>query len=169
MPDRIRLLSCVVLAFAVCLAIACKDEEKKAEPEVVVDGTGIGADATTTETTEMMGTDMGTDMSAQPTDMSVSTEMTVPTTEPPAASRGWFGSPGRPPAAPRTRRDDGASLDGDRLTFYATTTADQCEADCWADVRCAGWALIRQGFYAPTDPPMCYLLSRVTASTPSPC
>ncbi len=65
--------------------------------------------------------------------------------------------------------DPNASLNGERLTYYRGTTAQQCQADCEADPKCRGFGLVRQGFYNPEDPPMCYLLSKVTSSTPSAC
>lgn len=65
--------------------------------------------------------------------------------------------------------DYNASLNGERLTFYRGTTYQKCMDDCDADPNCAGFGLVRAGFYNPNDPPMCYLLSKVTDSTPSPC
>lgn len=65
--------------------------------------------------------------------------------------------------------DPNASLDGDRITYYRGTTAEKCQADCEVNSKCRGFALIRAGFYNPSDPPMCYLLSKVSGSTPSPC
>ncbi len=65
--------------------------------------------------------------------------------------------------------DFNASLNGERLTYYRGTTVEACRADCEADARCAGFGLVRAGYYNPSDPPMCYLLSKVTGSTPSSC
>ncbi|MBK9153418.1 MAG: hypothetical protein IPM25_04255 [Chloracidobacterium sp.] len=65
--------------------------------------------------------------------------------------------------------DFNASLNGERLTFYRGTTAEQCQADCHRDPKCRGFGLVRAGAYNPEDPPMCYLLSKVTSSTPSSC
>ncbi len=65
--------------------------------------------------------------------------------------------------------DLNASLNGERLTYYRGTTAEQCQADCDANPKCQGFGLVRAAFYNPEDPPMCYLLSKVTSSTPSSC
>ncbi|MBK6750963.1 MAG: hypothetical protein KA956_12805 [Pyrinomonadaceae bacterium] len=65
--------------------------------------------------------------------------------------------------------DFNASLNGDRLTFYRGTTYERCQADCDADPKCRAFGLVRAGFYNPEDPPMCYLLTKVTGSTPSAC
>jgi len=55
-----------------------------------------------------------------------------------------------------------ASLNGERLTYYRGTTAEQCQLDCEQNPQCKAFALIRAGAYNPDDPPMCYLLSKVT-------
>ena len=55
-----------------------------------------------------------------------------------------------------------ASLNGERLTYYRGTTAEQCMADCDENPKCKAFGLIRAGAYNPNDPPMCYLLSKVT-------
>ena len=65
--------------------------------------------------------------------------------------------------------DFNASLDGERLTFYQGTTHEKCKADCDENPKCKGFGLVKAGFYNPNDPPMCYLLSKVTNSTPSAC
>ena len=65
--------------------------------------------------------------------------------------------------------DYNASLNGERLTFYRGTTPEKCMADCDENPNCAGFGLVRAGAYNPNDPPMCYLLSEVTSSTPSSC
>jgi hypothetical protein len=65
--------------------------------------------------------------------------------------------------------DYNASLNGERLTYYRGTTPEQCKADCDGNPNCQGFTLIRAGVYNPSDPPMCYLLSQVTSSTPSSC
>ena len=65
--------------------------------------------------------------------------------------------------------DYNASLNGERLTFYRGTTPEKCMADCDENPKCAGFGLVRAGFYNANDPPMCYLLSEVTSSTPSSC
>jgi hypothetical protein len=66
-------------------------------------------------------------------------------------------------------RNDQAGLNGERLTFYPGTTPERCQADCDANPKCKAYTLIRAGFYNPTDPPMCYLMSVATEFTPSPC
>lgn len=65
--------------------------------------------------------------------------------------------------------DFNASLNGERLTYYRGTTVEQCQADCDANPKCRAFGLVRAGAYNPDDPPMCYLLSKVTSSTPSSC
>ena len=65
--------------------------------------------------------------------------------------------------------DYNASLNGERLTYYRGTTVEACRADCEVNSKCAGFGLVRAGYYNPSDPPMCYLLSKVTSSTPSTC
>lgn len=65
--------------------------------------------------------------------------------------------------------DNNASLNGDRLTYYRGTTPEQCQKDCAANPNCRAFTLIRAGAYNPQDPPMCYLLSKVTGSTPHSC
>jgi hypothetical protein len=65
--------------------------------------------------------------------------------------------------------DNNASLTGENLTYYRGTTPEQCKLDCEKNPACKGFGLIRAGFYNASDPPMCYLLSKVTGSTPSPC
>lgn len=78
------------------------------------------------------------------------------------------------PSAPNVSQlwhptDYNASLTGENLTYYRGTTPEQCKKDCEKNPDCKGFGLIRAGFYNPDDPPMCYLLSKVTGSTPSPC
>ncbi len=65
--------------------------------------------------------------------------------------------------------DDNASLNGERLTYYRGTTPEQCQADCAANLNCKAFTLIRAAAYNPQDPPMCYLMSKVTSSTPHSC
>ncbi len=65
--------------------------------------------------------------------------------------------------------DYNASLNGERLTYYRGTTVEQCQSDCDANSKCRAFGLVRAGFYNPEDPPMCYLLAKVTSSTPSSC
>lgn len=65
--------------------------------------------------------------------------------------------------------DFNASLNGDRLTYYRGSTYERCQADCDADPKCRAFGLVRAGFYNTEDPPMCYLLSKVTSTVPSAC
>lgn len=65
--------------------------------------------------------------------------------------------------------DFNTSLNGDRLTYYRGTTYERCQSDCDADPKCRAFGLVRAGFYNPEDPPMCYLLTKVTSSMPSAC
>ena len=65
--------------------------------------------------------------------------------------------------------DDNASLNGERLTYYIGTTSQQCQKDCAANPNCKAFTLIRAAAYNPQDPPMCYLLSKVTGSAPHSC
>jgi hypothetical protein len=55
--------------------------------------------------------------------------------------------------------NDKASLNGERLTYYPGTTAEQCKADCDKDTRCNGFTFIRAGAYNPNDSAMCYQVS----------
>lgn len=98
--------------------------------------------------------------------VSVSNVKTTPSQTPPPANKtdstpdalaGWLPT------------DYNASLNGERLTYYRGTTAEACRADCEANAKCAGFGLVRAGYYNPSDPPMCYLLSKVTSSSPSTC
>ena len=80
----------------------------------------------------------------------------------------------RTPATPDVNErwqpiDYNASLTGTNLTYYRGTTHEQCKADCDGNPRCKGFTLIRAGAYNPNDPPMCYMASEVTGSSPSPC
>lgn len=65
--------------------------------------------------------------------------------------------------------NNNASLQGTNLTYYRGTTAEQCQADCDKNPQCQAFGLIRAGAYNPNDPPMCYLVSEVTAVVPSTC
>ena len=65
--------------------------------------------------------------------------------------------------------NNNASLQGTNLTYYRGTTAEQCQADCDKNPQCKAFTLIRAGAYNPNDPPMCYLVSEVTATVPSTC
>ncbi len=62
-----------------------------------------------------------------------------------------------------------ASLNGTNLTYYRGTTAARCQSDCGGNSNCKGFTLIRAGAYNPNDPPMCYLLSKVTAVVTHSC
>lgn len=66
-------------------------------------------------------------------------------------------------------RNDAASLAGENLTYYPGTTPEQCQSDCDKDPKCKGFTFIRRGAYNPSDPPMCYQLSAVTAETSHSC
>lgn len=55
-----------------------------------------------------------------------------------------------------------ASLNGERITYYPGTTAEQCKTDCDKNPKCKAFTLIRAGAYNPNDPPMCYLMSKAT-------
>lgn len=65
--------------------------------------------------------------------------------------------------------DFNASLNGERLTYYRGTTVERCQADCDVNPKCRAFGLVRAGYYNPQDPPMCYMLTKVTSSTPSTC
>lgn len=58
---------------------------------------------------------------------------------------------------------------GERITFYAVPNVEQCQKDCAGNSRCTAYTLIRAGFYNPQDPPMCYLMAKVTDPSSSPC
>jgi hypothetical protein len=66
-------------------------------------------------------------------------------------------------------RNDSATLQGENLTYYPGTTPEQCQSDCEKDQKCKGFTFIRRGAYNPSDPPMCYLASVVTAETSHKC
>ncbi|MDT7778624.1 MAG: hypothetical protein QOC99_1136 [Acidobacteriota bacterium] len=66
-------------------------------------------------------------------------------------------------------RNDRASLNGERLTYYQGSTPEQCESDCDGNQSCKGFTFIRPGAYNTADPPMCYLLSAVTEVVPHDC
>ena len=65
--------------------------------------------------------------------------------------------------------DYNSGLNGERITYYRGTTVEACQADCADNPKCAGFTLIRAGAYNPQDPPMCYLMSKVTGPAPSSC
>jgi hypothetical protein len=62
-----------------------------------------------------------------------------------------------------------ASLNGENLTYYRGTTPEQCQADCAANPKCKAFTLIRAGAYNASDPPMCYLASKVTGVVTHSC
>ncbi|MEK6283914.1 MAG: hypothetical protein AABN95_26475 [Acidobacteriota bacterium] len=62
-----------------------------------------------------------------------------------------------------------ASLNGERLTYYPGTTAEQCKADCDRDTRCNGFTYIRAGAYNPLDSAMCYQMSVAKEFVPHTC
>jgi hypothetical protein len=64
---------------------------------------------------------------------------------------------------------DNTSLNGENLTYYPGTTAEQCRADCDKDVRCNGFTFIRAGAYNPNDSAMCYQASVVTTTAAHTC
>lgn len=67
-------------------------------------------------------------------------------------------------------RNDQASLNGERITYYPTTTPDACQADCERNPACKGFTFIRAGAYNPTDSAMCYPMRVVTEIVPhQPC
>lgn len=81
----------------------------------------------------------------------------VPTATPDKPVGGW---------GPRQQ----ASInEGTRITFYAGTTPDRCQADCDRTPKCRAFTYILAGAYNPTDPPMCYLMSQVKTVNPGPC
>lgn len=65
--------------------------------------------------------------------------------------------------------DYSASLNGERITYYPGTTVEQCQTDCAKISNCAAFTLIRAGAYNPQDPPMCYLMSKVTSPSKHSC
>lgn len=61
------------------------------------------------------------------------------------------------------------SLEGTNLTYYRGSTAQSCQADCAANLKCRGFTYIRPGGYNPGDPAMCYLASAVTGRASHSC
>jgi len=59
--------------------------------------------------------------------------------------------------------------EGERIVFYAVTTSEQCQTDCAANEKCKAYTVIKAGAYNPNDPPMCYLMSKVTTLGPATC
>lgn len=66
-------------------------------------------------------------------------------------------------------RQEASINEGDRITYYPTTTVDKCQADCDATPRCMAFTYIKAGAYNAGDPPMCYLMAGVKTVNPSPC
>jgi len=64
--------------------------------------------------------------------------------------------------------EDTAINEGERIVFYSTTTADECQTGCAANENCKAYTFIKAGTYNPNDPPMCYLMSKITTLNPSP-
>jgi hypothetical protein len=58
--------------------------------------------------------------------------------------------------------ESNTALNGTNLTFYARSSAQQCQADCAGNAKCKGFTWIHAGTYNPNDAAMCYLLSAVT-------
>jgi hypothetical protein len=50
---------------------------------------------------------------------------------------------------------------GSRITFYASPSFGQCQADCAANANCQAFTWIRPGAYNTGDAAMCYLMSAV--------
>jgi hypothetical protein len=157
---------CVVLALMVAIGLAaCAREEEEDYDEEATE-----AVATTDMEPEVtdMTTDMATNMS---TDMT--TDMTTDMAPEQPPGEGGIGASavadGGGDSGGRRYRHDQAGLEGERLTYYQKPTPEGCESDCAANEACVGWTFIREGFYKPSDPGMCYLMSQVTAWQPSPC
>ena len=66
-------------------------------------------------------------------------------------------------------RNDKASLNGERLTYYPVTTPEQCQADCDKDKACRGYTFIRAGTYNPNDSAMCYQMTVVKEFVTNAC
>ena len=58
---------------------------------------------------------------------------------------------------------------GSRITFYASPSFEQCQADCAANANCQACTWIRPGAYNPGDSAMCYLMSSVTDRVSGAC
>jgi len=65
--------------------------------------------------------------------------------------------------------DYNSSLNGERITYYRGTTVEACQADCADNPGCVAFTLIRAGAYNEQDPPMCYLMAKVTSPSASSC
>jgi hypothetical protein len=58
---------------------------------------------------------------------------------------------------------------GSRITFYASPSFEQCQADCAANANCKVFTWIRPGAYNPGEAAMCYLMSAVTDKVTHAC
>ena len=58
---------------------------------------------------------------------------------------------------------------GSRITYYASPSFGQCQADCAANENCKVFTWIRPGAYSPGDAAMCYLMSAVTDKVTHAC
>ena len=58
---------------------------------------------------------------------------------------------------------------GTRITFYASPSFEQCQADCAANANCKVFTWIRPGAYNPGEAAMCYLMSAVTDKVTHAC
>ena len=153
MTHRLRLPIAVVLGLAVVPLLACpKDEADQGadtnQSTETTEGVGVSAETEAVMDTEPMMDTGTTDMTTEPMPTDTTTEA------------GTSGSPFGP-------HDSG--LDGTRLTYYQAPDEARCETDCAGRAECQGWTFIRRGYYKPTDPSMCYLMSRVTQWQPSAC
>jgi hypothetical protein len=58
---------------------------------------------------------------------------------------------------------------GTTLTYYRSSSAAECRADCENNPKCVGYSWIKPAGYQAGDPPMCYLLSSWTGLVKHPC
>lgn len=61
------------------------------------------------------------------------------------------------------------TFNGDTLTYYRGTTVEQCRADCAKNGNCKGFTYVKENGYQKGDPPMCYLISRISGSVQHSC
>lgn len=61
------------------------------------------------------------------------------------------------------------SFNGDTLIYYRGTSVAQCQADCTKNGNCKGFTFVKENGYQKGDPPMCYLISRITGSVSHSC
>jgi hypothetical protein len=61
------------------------------------------------------------------------------------------------------------TYNGDTLTYYRGTTAEQCQTDCVKNGNCQGFTYVKENGYQKGDPPMCYLISRISGSVSHSC